>query len=335
MKDKVILKTNLKGFKILQANIRFYQALGLDFVEISPFEKLDEREIGEILSLNDFYQKYGLGLILSFDIKILLAKLLGENPTAIDFSDPKIRQGLYHFISYLIKHGISGFNLKGLESLENGEKKLIERVRELNKNTFFNKVVFSMAEIHHDKNTLLALANPNLSCLSMVSPSGEIKGIFDFAKSFAENNSKLALAFNNFPKSEINFTNYPIYARRMIYMSLFFLKSSLYIRESDLNFEDIKFMRKLFAFKNQVQNLSKMTKILPKEKEILAFVRSGDGKKILFLANLSEKEVLVDLSYKVLDYKKYDFLFGSMTDRKLFRTIILRPYEAVSFINCK
>ena len=335
MKDKVILKTDLKGFKILQANIRFYKALGVDFVEISPFEKLDESEIGEILSLNDFYQKNGLGLILSFDIKLLMAKLLGENPSAIDFSDPKIRQGLYHFISYLIKHGVRSFKLKGLPSLAKGGKSLIERVRELNKNTFFNKEVFSLAEINEDKNTLMALANPNLSCLSMVSPSGEIEGVIDFAKSFSENNSKLVLSFDNFPKSEINFTNYPVYARRMIYMSLFFLNSSLYIDESNLNFEDIKFLRKLFAFKNQVQNLPKMTKILPKEKDILAFVRSGDSKKILFLANLSEKEVLVDLSYKVLDYKKYDFLFASITERRLFRTILLRPYEAVSFINCK
>ncbi len=335
MKDLVILQTDLKGFKKLQVNIRFYKALGLDFVEISPFENLDEREIGEILSLNDFYQKNGLGLILSFDINYLLARLLGENPSAIDFSDPKIRQGLYGFISYLIKHGIWTFKLEGLPSLAKGGKSLIERVRELNKNTFFNKGVFSLAEINEDKNTLMPLANPNLSCLSMVSPSGEIEGIFDFAKSFAENNSKLALSFENFPKSEINFDNYPIYAKRMIYMTLFFLKTSLYIRESDLDFEDIKFLRELFALKNQVQSLPKMTKILPKEKDILAFVRSDNGKKILFLANLSEKEVLVDLSYKVLDYKKYEFLFGSVTDRKLFRTIILRPYEAVSFTNCK
>lgn len=335
MKDKVILKIDLKGFRILQVNTRFYKALGVDFIEISPFENLDEIEIREILSLNDFYQKNDLGLILSFDIKILLARLLDENPTTIDFSDPKIRQGLYHFISYLIKHGIRAFKLKGLESLANGGESLIERVRELNKNTFFNKDVFSLAEINEDKNTLMVLSNPNLSCLSMVSLSGEIEGIFDYAKCFVENNSKLALSFDNFPKSEINFKNYPVYARRMIYMSLFFLKASLYIDESDLDFEDIKFLRELFAFKNQVQDLPNMTKILPKEKEILAFVRSDDGKKILFLANLSKKEVLVDLSYKVLDYKKYDFLFASITDRKLFRTIILRPYEAVSFIDCK
>ena len=53
MKDKVILKTDLKGFKILQVNTRFYKALGVDFVEISPFENLDESEIAEILSLNE------------------------------------------------------------------------------------------------------------------------------------------------------------------------------------------------------------------------------------------------------------------------------------------
>lgn len=335
MKDLVILKTDLKGFKILQVNIRFYKDLGVDFVEISPFESFDEKEIGEVFALNEFYQKHGIGLSLSFDIKILMAGLLGKETWDIDFSDPKIRQGLYRFISYLIKHGIRDFNLYGLESLGNSGKALIERVRELDKNTFFNKRVFSMGEIHQDKNTLMALANPNLSCLSMVKRPGEIDDFFDFTKDSADNNSRIALSFANFPKSEINFINCPIYAKRMIYMTLFFLKASLYIHESDLDFEDIKFLRKLFVFKSDLQGLDKITKILPKDKEILAFVRSGNGKKILFLANLTENEVLVDLSYKVLDYKKYDFFFGSVTDRTLFRTLILRPYEAVSFINCK
>lgn len=335
MKDQIILKTDLKGFKILQVNIKFYKALGVDFVEISPFEVLDEKEIGEIFALNEFYQKQGIGLILSFDIRKLMARLLGKNPSQIDFSDPKIRQGLYHFISYLIKHGIRGFNLSGLDSLAKGGKSLIERVRELNKNTFFNKEVFSMSEIDRDKKSLMAFSNPNLSCLSMVKAFGEIEDIFEFARDFADNDSNLATSFENFPKSEINFANYPIYAKRMIYMSLFFLKASLYIEESDLDFTDIKFLRELFAFKDQVRGLDMLTKILPKEREILAFVRSGEGKKILFLANLTEKEVLVDLSYKVLDYKKYEFLAGSITDRRLFRTILLRPYEALAFTNCK
>lgn len=334
MIDKLILKTDLKGFKKLQVNTRFYRELRVDFIEISPFEKLDEKEIGDILALNNFYQKHGLGLILSFDIN-LMAKLLGKNPSEIDFSDPKIRQGLYHFISYLIKHGVRGFRLEGLHGLTNCGKKLIEKVRELNKNTFFNKEVFSMAEINEDKKTLIALANPNFSCLSMVKTSGEIEEIFDFARDFAVGNSGLALSFENFPKTGINFENYPTYAKKMIYMTLFFLKASVHINEKDLDFEDLKFLRELFALKNEVKGLSKLTKILPKESDILAFVRSGEDGKILFLANLTEKEVLVDLAYKVLDYKEYEFLAGSFSHRTLYRTILLRPYEAVSFINCK
>ena len=62
MKDLVILKTNLKGFKTLQVNIRFYKALGVDFVEISPFESFGEKEIGEVFVLNEFYKKMDLVL---------------------------------------------------------------------------------------------------------------------------------------------------------------------------------------------------------------------------------------------------------------------------------
>lgn len=332
MKDKVIIKTDLKGFRILQANIRFYKALGVDFVEIAPFEQLGQDELRKLFLLNDFYQNQGINLCVSFDINYLLANLLGENPSAIDFSDPKIRHGLYHFISYLIKYGIKAFDLKGLEKHANGGKSLIERVRELNKNTFFNKEVFSMAEVEKDDNTLMALSNSKLSCLSQVRPVGEVGDIFDFARIFAVNNSKLALSFDNFPKTEINFDNYPIYAKKMVYMSLFFLNSSIYIRESDLDFEDVKFLRELFALKDKVQIEGKMTKILPKEKDILAFVRKTYDKKILFLANLSEKEILVDLNFKLIDYKDYKFLLGSITHRSLYKTMVLRPYEAVAFM---
>lgn len=335
MKDLVILQTDLKGFKKLQANIRFYKALGVDFVVISPLQMLDDKEIGDLLSLNESYQKHNLGLILSFDIKTLMASLLGESPSNIKFSDPKIRQGLYHFISYLIKHGIRGFDLGGLESLLDGGKSLVERIRELNKNTFFNRDILSMAEINQDKKLLLAISSPKLSSLSMVRRPGELADISSFARVFSNKEAGIALTFENFSKSGLNFENYPIYTKRMIYMVLFFLKGSVYINESDLDFADIKFLRKLFTFKDQVHDLNKITKILPKESDILTFVRSGPGKKILFMANLTEKEVLVDLAYKVLDYKEYEFLAGSFSHRTLYRTILLRPYEAACFINCK
>ena len=335
MKDLVILQTDLSGFRKLQININFYKTLGVDYVVIAPFEKLDDKEIGDLLALNEFYQKHDLGLILSFDIKTLMANLLRESPSNIRFSDPKIRQGLYHFISYLIKHGIRGFDLGGLESLLDGGKSLVERVRELNKNTFFNKGILSIAEINQDKKTLLALSSPKLSSLSMVIRPGEIVDIIGFARDFSINEAGISFTFENFPKSGINFDNYPIYAKRLVYMSLFFLKGSVFINESGLDFTDIKFLRKLFALKDKIQDLGKITKILPKESDILAFVRSGPYKKILFMANLTEKEVLVDLAYKVLDYKEYEFLAGSFSHRTLYRTILLRPYEAVGFINCK
>ncbi|WP_296114900.1 hypothetical protein [uncultured Anaerococcus sp.] len=231
MKDLVILKTNLKGFKTLQVNIRFYKALGVDFVEISPFESFGEKEIGEVFVLNEFYKKNGLGLILSFDIKILMAGLLGKNTSGIDFSDPKIRQGLYHFISYLIKHRIRAFDLKGLENLSTGAKDPVKAIRELNKNTFFNKDILSMARLDYDIKTLMALANPSFSCLSLIRPEGEIHDVLSFSNDFGDIRAGLALGFDNFPKLKINFKNYPIYAKRFVFMTLFFLESSIYRRK--------------------------------------------------------------------------------------------------------
>lgn len=144
MKDKIILKTDLRENKKLQVNIRFYKALGLDYLLFKPFERVDENELEDLFFLNHFYEKNSLGLVVSFHIKKLMAKLLGEDPSNIDFADPKIRQGLYHFLGYLIKHGIKAFDLIGLESLASRERDLLKACRELNKNTFFNKDVLAM-----------------------------------------------------------------------------------------------------------------------------------------------------------------------------------------------
>ena len=270
--------------------------------------------------------------MVSFHIKKLMAKLLGENPSNIDFADPKIRQGLYHFLGYLIKHGIKAFDLEGLENLALGEGDLLKACRELNKNTFFNKDVLAMGEISASKKTQIALANPNFSALSMIRPSGEIGDLFNFSRDFALAGSKVCLGLSNFPRDGINFENYPESAKRLIFMTLFFLKGSLFIDENWLDFGDIIFLRELFIHKEKIQDLGKMTKILPKEADVLAFIREGNGEKVLFLANLSEREVLLDLAFKVMDYKDYEFLTGSLTHRTLYRTTLLRPYESIAFI---
>lgn len=332
MKDKIILKTDLREHKKLQVNIRFYKALGLDYVLLRPFERLDENELEDFFALNHFYEKNGLGLVVSFHIKKLMAKLLGEDPSNIDFADPKIRQGLYHFLGYLIKHGIKAFDLEGLENLALGEGDLLKACRELNKNTFFNKDVLAMGEISASKKTQIALANPNFSALSMIRPSGEIGDLFKFSRDFAAAGSNLSLCPSKFPQEGINFENYPESAKRLIFMTLFFLKGSLFIDENWLDFTDVEFLRDLFVLKEKIRNLGKMTKILPKEADVLAFIREGEGEKVLFLANFSEREVLLDLAYKVMDYKDYEFLAGSLTHRTLYRTTLLRPYESIAFI---
>ena len=189
-----------------------------------------------------------------------------------------------------------------------------------------------MGEIDARKNTQIALANPNFSALSMIRPSGEIGDLFKFSRDFALAGSKVCLGISNFPRDGINFENYPDSAKRLIFMTLFFLKGSIFIDEKWLDFGDIKFLRKLFTHKEKIQGLGKMTKILPKEDDVLAFIREGEGKKVLFLANFSEREILLDLAYKVMEYKDYEFLAGSLTHRTLYRTTLLRPYDSIAFI---
>lgn len=330
MRDLLLVKTGLTEPNKLKVNRRFYQSLRIDGLVIEPFDRLTKEEINQVISLNKYYEEVGIKLVLRFDIKTLIAKLLGVEVQSISLSDPKIRKSLYHFLSFLIKHGLRAFDLLGLEEFGRGMS-LIEALRELNKNTFFNRDILSLGEVDVSYKTLLALSSPNLSCLSLVRPRDKSKDLLKLSKDFEKVNAGLILSPKNFKKEEINFKNYPSSGKRLIFMTLFFLKSSLYIEERDLDFEDVKFLRELFSLKNEMKKFVKTSKILPKEKNILAFIREGEGEKLLFLANLIEKEVLVDLAFKLMDYKDYDFLLGSLTCRRLYRTIVLRPYEAIVF----
>lgn len=334
MRDLLLVKTGLTEPNKLKVNRRFYQSLRIDGLVIEPFDRLTKEEINQVISLNKYYEEVGIKLVLRFDVKTLIAKLLGVERQSISLSDPKIRKSLYHFIAFLIKHGLRAFDLLGLEEFGMGIS-LIEALRELNKNTFFNKKILAMAEIHASRKTQIALANPNFAALSMIRPVGEVGNLYKLSRDFAKAGANLALSPSNFPYEGINFKNYPESAKRLVLMTLFFLKGTLIIDENWLGFNDIEFLRKLFTHKEKIQNLGKMTKILPKEAEVLAFIREGNGQKILFLANFSEKEVLLDLAFKVMDYKEYEFMAGSLTHRTLNRTTVLRPYEAIVFQNCK
>ena len=335
MGEKIIIGTDLRDFKKLQVNTRFYKALGSDFIIIRPYDRLTEARVKELFDLNDYYKKQGLVLGLGFDLKDLMAGLLSSPAPSINFGDPKIRKSLYHFISYLIKHGISFFNLEGLENLKNPSLGLFEAVRELNKNTFFNKEIISLGTFKNQTLNMRTLSNPKLPGLSLIGYKGQVRDLLKLSLNFKETGSGLCLTYSNFPKQGINFRNYPIYAKRMIYMTLFFLKSSLYVNESDLDLEDLIFLRKLFALKSRIEKLPGLRKILPKETDLTAFIRQGDDEKILFLANNSQNEVLVDIGYQVMDYKEYQYLIGSYTSRSLYRNILLRPYEALAFIRSK
>lgn len=332
MRDLLVLKTDLTEFNKLKVNRKFYQSLKVDGLVIEIFEDFSRGNINDIFFLNEYYREVGINIVIRFDIKTLMENLIDTDSSFVDFSKPNIRKSLYHFISYLIKHGIRAFDLMGLENLSSKEKALVEAIRELNKNTFFNRKVLSMAEISTPGKTLMALSNPALSCLSLVRCEGEIEDIFNLSREFVRAKSGLCLTLDNFSKNKINFINYPTYARKMILMTIFFLKASLYIEEKDLDVDDVIFLRKLFILNKYLSKMDKITKILPREKDILAFIREGKGEKVLFMANLTEKEVLVDLAFKVMDYKEYEYLIGSITRRVLFKTILLRPYEAIAFI---
>lgn len=331
MREVFILETDLRGPKIIQINKRFCKKLGVDILSLG----FDLRDLEDLEDVIKAYDSPSIGLRI--DLLDKLSRLLGLNKENLYLKDPRIRKSLYQFLKFLEKRGLMAAELESLEVLRGPDRGLIEAVRELRKNSFTDEF-FSYTKLSGSKDLLIALSSENFKALKAVKPEGLIfddflafkSSIGSFIKDFSDNKSDLILGLDNLYSEDINYKNYPTYARRLMMMGLFFLKSSLILEEGSLIKDDLDFIESLAREKSKLAG-SGFREIIPKDTDIFSFIRESDKAKVLVLLNFSQSEVLLDLSYAVMDYKDYDFLLGTYGQRKLFKTLVLRPYEGIAF----
>lgn len=342
MRDLFIVKTDLDDFKKIKILYKFYKSLAVDILSI-PISRLDEDIVSKIIDLNSFYKSKGMGIGLRFELLEIIGSLIGDD----DFSlkDPRIRKSFYQFLSFLIKRGLGVFEIEGFKAFKNSGLGPSKLTLELYKNSSFSDTSLAYTSLDGENFDLLArLASKNFKSLDMIRPRDDFKSLTDYKdklrrllKTFEKNNSGLILSSDFFYKDSLNFTNYKTFGRRLVFLNLFFLKGASYLEEKDLIREDLDFIKKLgmIGKTHPFLAMGDIREIIPKDPDILAYIRQYDGKKLLVLSNFKEKEVLVDLSYVVMDYRDYSFLIGTYTKRRMVKNILLRPFEALAFTKVK
>ena len=127
----------------------------------------------------------------------------------------------------------------------------------------------------------------------------------------------------------------------LILTSLTLLDLPLYIKDSESYFdvagpiESIRdYLGEILKIKNNLHALPRKEfyEIIKKDKDTYSYsLKIGDN-KFLFIGNLTQKEILVNISMYVSNYSEYKLLLGNYGKRTIVKNILLRSYEGLIFV---
>lgn len=335
--------------------INYYKKLGVNAILIDPFDRIDQEVLYILFEYNKSLAKEDIKVIVRVDIEQISSLLLDINKP-ISWSNPKIRKSFYQFIIFLQKHGLRGFLLENFVDLFKGD--LYKYTGELTKNIFYSEDSIFIGQIdtvdyrylsylsNASYNNFTYIFNPNRfhSNLKLEDIKKEI------SKSFDRGIREIYQTKNLYGPIE-NKENYPFKTQSLLAGLVFMLKGGVIINDfeelgifnkrnfkSDYKILDLAnktfdFYKKLIDIKKQNRPLAfgDYRQIVIRDREVFAFIRTLEDEKVLVFANFSQKEILVDLSYKLLDLYKFTYLIGNYGRRRIFKNILLRPYEFVAF----
>ncbi|WP_297281353.1 alpha-glucosidase C-terminal domain-containing protein [uncultured Anaerococcus sp.] len=352
MKDLVIYKENSID---ISDKTSYYKKIGVTDILIDPFSTINEEVLENIFSLRRALYDKDLGLIITIDIFKIL-NLLIETEENIEWKLPKIRNSLYQFINYLIKHDISGFYFKNLDFILEANYSYI---RELSKNTLNNEVL-AIAEISTSNlGVLHFLSSKSYNNFSYVYNIASDKEDFlslkdDLDKVYNEDNDlnvNYLLNVDNVFKIYTNSKNFPYYSHTLLAGFSYFLKGAILLK----NFEEIGifsnpnsrneynllkesndnfvFYQKILSIRSKSPAIieGKFRQIFTRDSDVLAYIRTYEDEKIVVFANFSQKEVMIDIRFHFIDLHDFKYLLGNYGRRRIVKNLLLRPYEFVSF----
>lgn len=333
----------------------YYKKLGVNAVLIDPFDRIDQEVLYRLFEYNKSLAKQDIKLIVRVDIEQISSLLLDINKP-ISWSNPKIRKSFYQFIIFIQKHGLRGFLLENFVDLFKDD--LYKYTGELTKNIFYSEDRIFIGQIdtidyqylsyliNLSYNNFTYIFNPNRfrSNLKLESIKKEI------SKSFNRGIKEIYQTKNLYGLIE-NKENYPFQIQSLLAGLVFMLRGGVILSNFEelgifnkINFKsDYKILdlaNKTFDFYKKLIDIKKNNRplaigayrqIVIRDREIFAFIRTLEDEKILVFANFSQKEILVDLRYKLLDLYKFTYLIGNYGRRRIVKNLLLRPYEFVTF----
>lgn len=333
----------------------YYKKLGVNAILIDPFDRIDQEVLYRLFEYNKSLAREEIKLILRVDIEQISSLLLDINKP-ISWSNPKIRKSFYQFLIFLQKHGLRGFLLENFVDLFKDD--LYKYTGELTKNIFYSEDSIFIGQIDTiDYQYLSYLINSSYNNFTYILNPSRFYGYVDLksikkeiSKSFDRGIKEIYQTKNLYGLIE-NKENYPFQIQSLLAGLVFMLRGVVIINDfeelgifnkrkfkSDYKILDLAnktfdFYKKLIDIKknNRPLAIGDYRQIVIRDREIFAFIRTLEDEKILVFANFSQKEILVDLRYKLLDLYKFTYLIGNYGRRRIFKNLLLRPYEFVAF----
>lgn len=341
----LIYEEDTKQLNKICEKIDFYKKIPIDTVKICLSNDINEKYLEDLLYLNKKLSCENLLLMIKINLLEISSNLLGVSYKNESFDNPKIQKASFSFLNFLVKRGIRAFDFGDINYLVKNnpsDKKIIETSRLINKNLrSLNKEVLSLCGLSEKKLNLYEILTSD-SDFDFSYISRPIN-IFDeksrtLLKETCQNDGKISykIGYAKNRSKNISFVK-----ESLVLTSLTLLDSPLCIKDRDSYLdvagpiESIRdYLGDILKIKNNLPALPRKEfyEIIKKDKDIYSYsLKIGDN-KFLFIGNLTQKEILVNISMYVSNYSEYKLLLGNYGKRTIVKNILLRSYEGLIFV---
>lgn len=341
----IIFEEDTKQLNKIYEKIDFYKKMPIDTVKICLSNDVNEKYLEDLLYLNKKLSCENLLLMIKINLLEISTNLLGVSYKNESFDDPKIQKASFSFLNFLVKRGIQAFDFGDINYLVKNnpsDKKIIETSRLINKNLrSLSKDVISLCDLSYKYIDLydILTGDSDFDFSYICRPIN----IFDeqsrkLLKETYQNGGRISYKIG-FTKSRSK--NLSFVKESLILTSLTLLDSPLYIEDTYPYLEIagpigtiIEYLGEIYKIKDKFSSLprTEFYEIIKKDKDIYSYsLKIGDN-KFLFIGNLTQKEILVNISMYISNYSEYKLLLGNYGKRTLVKNILLRSYEGLIFV---
>ena len=341
----LILEEDTKQLNKIYEKIDLYKSMPIDTVTIRLASNLNEKYLEDLFSLNKKFASDNLLLMIEVNLIEVSKNLLGVNYKNESFDEPKMQKASFSFLNFLVKRGIRAFDFGDVEYLVKNnpsDKKIIETSRLINKN---------LRSLSNDVISLCDLSYKYIDFYDILTGDSGFDfsyicrpiNIFDeqsrkLLKETYQNGGRISYKIG-FTKSRSK--NLSFVKESLILTSLTLLDSPLYMKGSESYFDVVgpiksieDYLEEIYTIKENFSDLPRKEffEIIKKDKDIFAYsLKIGDN-KFLFIGNLTQKEILVNISMYVSNYSEYKLLLGNYGKRSMVKNLLLRSFEGLIFV---